>query len=304
MVRRLPRRARDVALKRLAESNLGYRLFRKLGQLYRVQDIGVFGEYGLIEGAFADAGVLQIYARSGGWARTAMGFFRDIFERAGAGTYIDIGANIGLTTIPIARNPRVACKAFEPAPRNFGYMERNVRANCPHGNVELFAMALFDRRATLEFALSSENSGDNRVRIDGAAPPHAATTVQIAAERLDDVLDPASLPRPIAVKLVAQGAEGRIIAGGQRVLREAEAMLLEFDPGLILQIEPGIEATTAFLGAQFRQAAFATGRLSEINHAEHRLDWRPTAEIIGEMRTKFGQARAPGLAYDYIYARR
>src|SRR5258708_39662777 len=155
VVRRLPRRARDVALKRLAESNLGYRLFRKLGQLYRVQDIGVFGEYGLIEGAFADAGVLQIYARSGGWARTAMGFFRDIFERAGAGAYIPIGANIGLTTIPIARNPRVACTAFEPAPRNLGCMERDVRTNCPIGNVELFAMSLSVRRATPALGLSS-----------------------------------------------------------------------------------------------------------------------------------------------------
>lgn len=76
-------------------------------------------------------------------------FFCDFFTRAGSGTYLDIGANIGLTTIPVAQNPRVACKAFEPAPHNFRYLSHNVAANCPHGNVDLFNLALFDRRATM-----------------------------------------------------------------------------------------------------------------------------------------------------------
>jgi FkbM family methyltransferase len=297
----LRRRVRDAALEGLARRDLGYRLFQKLGRLYGIYEIRVAGEYGLIEGALADSGVLQVYARTGRWAQTANRFFSDLFERAGGGTYIDVGANIGLTTIPIAQNPNVVCKAFEPAPQNFGYLMGNVQANCPYTNVELFAAALFDRRATLDFSLSAQNSGDNRV-LEGERDA-CARIVKVRAERLDDVLDVSGLPSPLAVKLVAQGCEARIIAGGQRTLAQAEAVVLEFDPGLILKLGSGT-VTTNYLAANFGQAAFVAGRRSETHPEPMRLDWRPIAHIVDEMRAKIARAQAPGLAYDYIYARR
>lgn len=300
-------RLRETAVAWLARRNRGYRLFQKLGRFYRVQDVRVVGDYGPVEGALDDSGVLQIYARSGAWARTATRFFQEIFDHAGGGSYLDIGANIGLMTIPVAENPRVACKAFEPAPRNFAYLERNVRANCQHGNVELFQMALFDRQTTVDFALSIENSGDNRICLDRlASNGHEAAKpiVKVPARRLDDVLDAASLSRPLAVKLIAQGAEGRIIAGGMRVLREAEAVLLEFDPGMILTIDSGIETTVAFLSEHFRTATLVAGRASETAAVDQPLLWQPVSEVIEEMRTRVCAARAPGLAYHFLYARR
>ncbi|HEX9464288.1 MAG TPA: FkbM family methyltransferase [Alphaproteobacteria bacterium] len=305
--RRPPIRLRETAVEWLARRKRGYRLFQKLGRLYRVQDIRVAGDYGPVEGALDDSGVLQVYARSGGWARTATRFFQEIFESAGGGSYLDIGANIGLMTIPIADNPRVACKAFEPAPRNFAYLERNIRANCPHGNVELFPLALFDRQTTVDFALSLENSGDNRIRLDrltSDGDQAVKAIVRVPANRLDDVLDATSLRRPLVVKLIAQGAEGRIIAGGARVLGEAEALLLEFDPGLILALDSGIDAIVTFLREHFRTAALVEGRVSETATVDQPLLWRPVSEVIADLRTRVRDARAPGLAYAFLYARR
>jgi FkbM family methyltransferase len=61
--------------------------------------------------------------------------FSNFFQANDGGTYLDIGANIGLTTIPIAQLPDVQCIAFEPAPENFRNVQANVRANCDPGKV-------------------------------------------------------------------------------------------------------------------------------------------------------------------------
>ena len=60
------------------------------------------------------------------------------------GTYLDIGANIGLMTVPFARDPRIRCLAFEPDPTNFGFLQRNIAPrNAPASSAELHQVALF-----------------------------------------------------------------------------------------------------------------------------------------------------------------
>jgi FkbM family methyltransferase len=294
------------ALRRLAGSRFGYRLFQGLGRCYGAEDLGVQGEFGLITGAINDAAVLRAYAVNGFWARAANRFFCDFFAGAGGGTYLDIGANIGLTTILVAQNPRVACKAFEPAPRNFRYLAQNIAANCAHGNVDLFNLALFDRRATMTMGLAPRNSGDARIRPDGAesAGELIARTVTVPAERLDDVLDLERLQRPIAAKIVTQGAEARVLAGGQRVLGEADALVLEFDPALIGEIDQTIDVTTDFLARNFTTAAPLRGPDFETGAQHHPLVWRPMGEMIDEMRTMMRHPSVPGGDYYYIYVRR
>lgn len=297
---------RAAALRRLAGSRFGYRLFQGLGRCYGAEDLGIQGEFGLVTGALDDAAVLRAYAANGFWARAANQFFCDFFARAGGGTYLDVGANIGLTTIPVAQNPHVACKAFEPAPRNFRYLSQNIAANCRHGNVDLFNLALFDRRTIMTMGLAPRNSGDARIRPDRAdgAGELASRTVTVPAERLDDVLSLDRLQHPIAAKIVTQGAEGRVLAGGERLLSEADAMVLEFDPALIRQIDQTIDVTTEFLARQFTTAAPLRGPDFETGAAHHPLVWRPMAAMIEEMRHMMRHPAAPGADYYYIYARR
>ena len=65
----------------------------------------------------------RTYASTGRWAEHTNELIGRFFDKAGRGTFLDIGANIGLTTIPVARRANVACHAFEPEPENF----RNLR---------------------------------------------------------------------------------------------------------------------------------------------------------------------------------
>ena len=85
-------------------------------------------------------------------------------------------------------------------------------------NVSVVPVALFDRRATLQFALSKENFGDHRIQTagDGAFREGSWPTIDVQAERLDQVIDVTAVARPLAVKIDTQGAEPAISRAGRR----------------------------------------------------------------------------------------
>src|SRR6185295_13313730 len=113
------------------------------------------GESGFIQSSSSDETLLPSYALSKTWAAPAVAFLRDAFADQ-SGTYIDVGANIGLTTIPIARNPKLRCVAFEPDPNNFWHLSENVRRNGQNGNIELVPMALMDKAGSVSLSLNKD----------------------------------------------------------------------------------------------------------------------------------------------------
>src|SRR5215472_10792350 len=70
------------------------------------------GDHGFIRFAPTDSALLPVYARTGRWWKATNDTLIQFFA-AGEGAYFDIGANVGLTTIPVAvRYPLVRCQAF------------------------------------------------------------------------------------------------------------------------------------------------------------------------------------------------
>ena len=76
------------------------------------------------------------------WAPQLQSLLRTCFKSGG--TFIDVGANIGLTLVPVASNRSVRCYGFEPEPLNFSYLARNVAANCKFDNVTLYSAGRCD----------------------------------------------------------------------------------------------------------------------------------------------------------------
>src|SRR5262245_22223861 len=120
------------------------------------------GQFGDILSSPSDRTIFSVYASTGTWAQSTNSLFSGFFSESHGGTYLDIGANIGLTTIPIAQLPGVQCVAFEPAPENFRNLQANVRANCEPGKVRTLQLALFEKESELDFELSNYNLGDHR----------------------------------------------------------------------------------------------------------------------------------------------
>src|ERR1700722_14713456 len=100
-------------------------IFRGLVKALRVQAVCVEGAYGRIQGDPLDLGVLSEYMLTGTYSPELVNFLLDWFKHFGAGSMVDVGANIGLTAMPVAMSG-VDCWCFEPDINNFSLLKANT----------------------------------------------------------------------------------------------------------------------------------------------------------------------------------
>jgi FkbM family methyltransferase len=298
---RLPELARRDVMDALVSGPEGYDLFQAIGRRYGVKDISVVGDYGLIEGSLADDKIIAGYAKSKNWAMETNKFFTDFFKTQSAGTYIDVGANLGLTTIPIAALPRVDCKALEPDPDNYRHLVHNVAEHCRNKNVELFDIAAWDTTGTLDFELDAHNHGDHRIHVatsEGKLLEAERQVINVFASRLDDLFDPATLKHPIALKMDTQGSESQIFAGGERLLSQCALVFFEYWPYSMTRFGADIDRLTTFITQHFSEGAMVLG---DANMAPY---WWPIEEVVKTMYQHWQLADKEPFNYFEIYLRK
>ncbi len=193
------------------------------------QAIVVDGDYGPFEGSLADKVVMAEYRELGTWAKGLVSLVVERLFGDGPGTFIDVGANIGLVVIPVVQRTGSIGIAFEPEPRNFGFLTRNVARHGLEGRIECRASACYSEPAELALSLSSDNLGDHRLQPMAAeAAVHGRQEIRVRAERLDDVLRGRDLPRPLVLKLDTQGSEVRVLEGARETLARADYVISEY----------------------------------------------------------------------------
>jgi len=298
----LPRAARLMLIERLCkvmDAPEQLDVFRRLAPQLGISALKAKGEYGTIQSAATDTSVFATYARTGTWAKRTNDLLVAFFRQYDRGTYIDIGANIGLTTIPIAKNPNVKCVAFEPEPVNFANLTLNIAANCFHDNVVTHGAGVLDRRCVMDLEIGEGNLGDHRVhRSDspGEFGEQRRQIIQVPGVTLDEIIGEVNLP--LAVKIDTQGAEPLVVAGGLRTLAKAELLIMEFWPyGMArLGCDPG--PMIDFLEREFEEISIAP--------AEEDLSPEPvpSAEACARLRVMMEQEHAIGLPYCDVIAHR
>jgi FkbM family methyltransferase len=148
---------------------------------------------------------------------------------------VDVGANIGTTTIEIlSRLPEATALAFEPEPRNFRLLEQNVVGNDLSARVACHRAAISDRDGEVSLEISPDNPGDHRVRLSGAPgalDEQQRATTTVPAWRLDTLVARGDLPldEPALVFVDAQGHEAQILAGAGQLVGRVP-MVVEFWP--------------------------------------------------------------------------
>jgi FkbM family methyltransferase len=215
------------------------------------------GEYGEFEGSIRDQIVFGTYRATGTWSPALVALLASRLLPSTDGTFIDVGANIGLVTIAVAERSHAHCIAFEPEPRNAHLLARNVARHGLAGRIELHAVALDAQAGQVSLALSDHNSGDHRV----VSGPEAAGAqrVTVPAARLDDLLAGRTLRRPCVMKLDTQGSEARVLRGAERVLAQVDALVVEYWPAGLLRVGDSAQALFALL-AQFPYAGLLDSR--------------------------------------------
>jgi FkbM family methyltransferase len=214
------------------------RIFKDLANRTRVSEIVCTGPLGRFHGLPADEFVLMEYRESGEYSVHV----RKVLDAllATGGTLIDVGANIGLTSIPTAKRHGVTCHAFEPEPENHRLLKLNVSENEVSQLVHVYPFALGTEDGTLTLERSETNLGDHRLRIGapagGAYQEQNRTTVAVQVRRLDGVLDVSRLTGPVVMKIDVQGAEAKVFSGASEVLDRCDFVVAELWPYGLLRM--------------------------------------------------------------------
>ena len=240
----------------------------------------VDGDLGRFASVPEDQIGLPRYAATRRFSRVHDSLFGTFFGDQ-AGTYLDIGANIGLTVVPIGRKPLVRCIAFEADPANFATLRDNVRRNIMTNNVEMHEIAVIDRRATLQFGLdNSGNVGDHRIVTAGSQ----RKVIDVQAAPLDDLVH--EIIEPLAPKIDVQGAEPFVIAGGRNTLDKVGTLALEFSPYHMAERMQMLRLyLTTWPSSRVSQSCRATATTNH-SFARRRKHWRLCVALLPTRLTR------------------
>jgi FkbM family methyltransferase len=152
------------------------------------------------------------------------------------GTFVDVGANIGTTTITAMCSHGFArAIACEPEPHNQGLLELNLVANDLERDVEIFRAAVADRDGTVGLCVNKFRSGGHEVHYSGRPVPgdsKAYELIEVDQVALDSLasggtLDPADVT---FLWMDAQGHEGHVLRGASSLTDRGVPVVLELFP--------------------------------------------------------------------------
>ena len=161
---------------------------------------------------------------------------------------VDVGANIGTTSIPIVRTCGCRAVAIEPVLTTFALLRQNVELNDVAGSIRLVNAAVVPVSGRCTMALS-DNIGAAEVRPSSENPPvdtDGAMTIEVAGMSLTDALASAEV-NVDDVSLVwadVQGCETAVILTGTALWARGVPLWAEFEPGLLAR-HGGVEAFVA-----------------------------------------------------------
>ena len=82
----------------------------------------------------------------------------NFFDKFGCGTFVDVGANIGMIFIPVLSRSGCAGLAVEASPINFSWLQNNCNKNLPLQSVKLLNIAAGDHNGSVQLDANTINS--------------------------------------------------------------------------------------------------------------------------------------------------
>jgi FkbM family methyltransferase len=165
-----------------------------------------------------------------GHEREAFQYLRDVIRPGD--TVLEVGANIGIFTVLLARwvAPGGRVFGFEPAPASREALRDHVELNGVAGHVTIVPAALGSEQGLADFYVDGV-SGQNTLSQTHSRIP-AAARISVPVATLDSFCQSNNLS-PGAIKIDVEGFEHRVLAGGMSTLATARPLLVaEFHPML------------------------------------------------------------------------
>lgn len=243
------------------------------------------------EGFLQDRGVFRKAAAAGVWSDDILSIFRSFFQRRGGGSYIDFGANIGLTITPVCRDFGVARGyAVEANPDNARLLRLNLLRN-DINNVDVLHIAIGDAAGSLEMELSERNFGDHRIRRsdvdkgedgDELYDEAGRVAISVPADTADAIFADYDLPKPLAIKSDMQGSDAFLFSHGKSLLSRCELMVMEYWPYALKRI--GVSPADLHAGIA---ATFPYGHIVATDLWRPGLSLLPVAELTALLTERY-----------------
>lgn len=144
------------------------------------------------------------------------------------GTFVDIGANIGTTTIQaLHRYHGRRAISVEPSPRCLPYLYSNLAANRLASRCDVVEAALSDKPGEVAFKVGKNNSGAGQVVTNDGTQDHI-----VKSQPLDQVIDSLNvgLGELALVWVDTEGHEFRVLSGAEKVIAAGTPFVIEFWP--------------------------------------------------------------------------
>jgi len=187
-------------------------------------------------------------------------------------TLYDVGANIGLISLLTALHPSGASArihSFEPEPRNFAHLQRNLELNGLGDRVRAHAVALgAEKGEAVLHVRGAEGEGRHSIATDKGSSGSIRVPLTTADEFARSVGEP-----PDIVKIDVEGAEGQVLRGMENLLESGRPreLLLEIHAKGGGDRMPDGETIQHWLGSRGYVLAWQNRRRS----GEHRHYHRP-----------------------------
>jgi FkbM family methyltransferase len=160
-----------------------------------------------------------VLCEQGDWFEDEVRFVRLFLKPRQAA--IDIGANYGVFTLPMAKvvGPEGRIWAFEPATSTAAFLAESVDAN-GFAHVTLDRRALSEKAGTAQLSLNDNSELNELIRDSGAARiAETGIAETVALTTLDDAMERYQWSDIAFLKIDAEGEEAAIIRGGSRFFR-------------------------------------------------------------------------------------
>lgn len=146
-------------------------------------------------------------------------------------TVIDVGAHIGLITIPFAQKYECEVISIEAHPENFELLKQNIALN-NLDNVELHNAIASDSEESKELYESREDTGTGTHSIKYDSKTHKSESYSVESKLLDNIYFGKDRKEVGLIKIDVEGAEKEVLEGSKRILEE-------FMPVIIFESEGG-----------------------------------------------------------------
>jgi FkbM family methyltransferase len=160
---------------------------------------------------------------------SAIGILRELGIDTTGGCFVDVGANIGTTTVEaLTVHGFESALAIEPAADNYRLLRINVAANGLEERVVALQAALSEHEGELTLDVSSGDSGSYRI----ISEPDSSRMVTVTARTLDRLCTERVIEADCVTMLWmdVEGHEGHVLSGAGMLLDRGVPLVMELRP--------------------------------------------------------------------------